>query len=794
MTVFTATPGLDDTHWTQRTSSTAVPVPARRAWHRLIRCLLVLLWCAALAHAQEPSDPDAVLAQAREAVQRIERQLQDNRLGTEALPNTRRELQELGERAAAVAASQAPLLASSQARLEELGKTATEAEAADVTEQRRLLQKTVSQIDARIKLARLLVLTSEQLAETAGIRARERFAAELFEPTDSLLSRRFRDGLLKNLPSDSDRASRMGRHLDGWLKSRSAGQWMFAATFLVVAAGLWPWSRRAAHRAIATRVPSGRLRRSLGTLASVLLALVMPLAATLAVLVLVEQPGSRSALERLFIGVAGMVSFCILVAALGRALLAPTRPSWRLPPIPDGVAAGMKNTPNWLALTLLFGWSLRQTAELAQLSLQSVVAVEAAVTLALAVVLARCLGRHERLWRSAAQRHTRPWWLAVLSAAIGVLLLLAVLALLAGYVALAGVIVGQVVWVLVLSGAAYLLDAVIVDLSGAWVGTQGAVAAHGTDAVARRRRAQFAVLAAGALRVILVVLLLTLLFAPFGEEPTRLLGRAARLGEGITIGDLQIRPAAVARAILVVVLASAAVRVLQRWAAERLLPTTSLDAGMQSSLATLLGFVGGVIAVALGLSAMGLALNQVAWVASALTVGLGFGMQAVVSNFVSGLILLAERPVKVGDWVAIGPLEGDIRRINVRATEIQMPDRSTLIVPNSEFITKVVRNVTQSSQAQGLVQVKLPMPLSVEPESVRQILLATFKAHREILGEPAPAVLLDGIEADKLVFSATGFVASPRRSAAVRSELLFGVLRELHGRGLLGSPAPLPVT
>jgi potassium efflux system protein len=379
----------------------------------------------------------------------------------------------------------------------------------------------------------------------------------------------------------------------------------------------------------------------------------------------------------------------------------------------------------------------------------------------------------------------------VLAAAIGILLFLAVLALLAGYVALAGVIVGQLVWVLVLAGAAYLLDAVIVDLSGAWVGQAGE-ASQDADVLARRRRAQFAVLAAGLLRVMLVVLLLTLLFAPFGEEPTQLLGRAARLGDGIAIGDLQIRPAAVARAILVVVLASAAVRVLQRWAAERLLPTTSLDPGMQSSLATLLGFVGGVVAVALGLSAMGLALNQVAWVASALTVGLGFGMQAVVSNFVSGLILLAERPVKVGDWVAIGPLEGDIRRINVRATEIQMPDRSTLIVPNSEFITKVVRNVTQSSQAQGLVQVKLPMPLTVDPETVRQLLLATFKAHREILADPPPAVLLDGIEAEKLVFSATGFVASPRRSAAVRSELLFGVLREIHGRGLLGGAVPVP--
>src|SRR5690606_30720465 len=111
----------------------------------------------------------------------------------------------------------------------------------------------------------------------------------------------------------------------------------------------------------------------------------------------------------------------------------------------------------------------------------------------------------------------------------------------------------------------------------------------------------------------------------------------------------------------------------------------------------LFGYAGQVLIVALALSALGVGLERVAWIASALSVGIGFGLQAIVQNFVSGLIMLAERPVKVGDWVTLGGVEGDIRRINVRATEIQMFDRSTVIVPNSEFITKVVRNVTHAS-------------------------------------------------------------------------------------------------
>src|SRR3546814_5716488 len=131
---------------------------------------------------------------------------------------------------------------------------------------------------------------------------------------------------------------------------------------------------------------------------------------------------------------------------------------------------------------------------------------------------------------------------------------------------------------------------------------------------------------------------------------------------------------------------------------------------MRLSAATLFGYAGYVLVFSLTLSAVGIGLERVAWIASELSVGIGFGLQAVVQNFVSGLILLAERPVKVGDWVSLGGVEGDILRINVRATEIQMSDRSTVIVPNSELVTKTVRNVTHSNPL-GVVQVKLTMPL-----------------------------------------------------------------------------------
>src|SRR5690606_10213393 len=231
-----------------------------------------------------------------------------------------------------------------------------------------------------------------------------------------------------------------------------------------------------------------------------------------------------------------------------------------------------------------------------------------------------------------------------------------------------------------------------------------------------RVRSQASVLLAGLARLSVVLFALVLVAAPFGDGPTAWLQRVDYLHNGIAIGEIQIRPASVMFAVLVLVLGFGVVKVVQAWLTRQYLPTTSLDPGMRLSAATLFGYAGYVLAVSLSLSAVGIGLERVAWIASAFSVGIGFGLQAVVQNFVSGLILLAERPVKVGDWVTLGGVEGDIRRINVRATEIQMGDRSTVIVPNSEFITKIVRNVTHAGPL-GRVQIKLTLPLESNPDA-----------------------------------------------------------------------------
>jgi small-conductance mechanosensitive channel len=144
---------------------------------------------------------------------------------------------------------------------------------------------------------------------------------------------------------------------------------------------------------------------------------------------------------------------------------------------------------------------------------------------------------------------------------------------------------------------------------------------------------------------------------------------------------------------------------------------------------------------------------------------------------------LAERPIKIGDWVSLNGVEGNVRKINARATEIEMFDRSTLIVPNSEFITKTVRNVTLSNPL-GVVKVKINMPIDTDAKRVRSIMLDVMQNYSDVLADPAPDVTLDGFDANGLQFTATCYVASPRIGSRVRSVLMFDILDELRKEGL----------
>jgi small-conductance mechanosensitive channel len=290
---------------------------------------------------------------------------------------------------------------------------------------------------------------------------------------------------------------------------------------------------------------------------------------------------------------------------------------------------------------------------------------------------------------------------------------------------------------------------------------------------------QFGVLLSGVLRLLLLLVALGTLVSPFGGGGglTSLFGRLGTLSQGIALGGIEISPGAILRSIVVLVLGLAIVRTFMGWLDGRYLPATDLDGSGRNSISLVARYVGIALAIIWALASLGIGVERIALLLSALSVGIGFGLQAITQNFVSGLILLAERPIKIGDWIRVGTDEGDVKRISVRSTEITLSDHSTLIVPNSELITKSVLNKTLASPL-GRIQVQFSVPLGNDAENVIAIVLDILAGEPAVLDDPAPKAFVDAIADGRIVFNCFGHVISPRDAYGARSN----VLRKLLGR------------
>ena len=796
--------------------------------------MLGLLTAASTAWAQEapsaPVDPDKVLEAARKDLAQLQRQ-QDKGLDDEVdLQELRKQALSVQSRAEEASAALEPRLTDARARLAQLGDAPAGAkEPPELAAQRAQLAREIADTDAQVKLAKLTAVEAGQAIAGAEQNRRMQLGARLGERVPSPLQSGFWTGLAREGPDDLARVRAFWQSLAELWRAVPARGWLVlagaAALVLLVTHALL---RLIAHLC-ATRVPPGRLRRSLYAVSLVTLRTLRP---GLIVHGLMLTLGATAPVAPVLAGwldtVEAIVWFGGFVAGLGAAALMPRKPSWRLLPAPDETAARLAWFPHTLAAAAILGWLTSRTAATLEISLAWTGAAHALAALTFVAVLALAVRQLPRRGATrdapgdapgkapgkaagktaeskdadgaprSAEPALRPLWLSVLRAGVWLLLTAAVLALLLGFVSLAVFAMNQFVWALIVLGGAYLASALVDDLFMTLLAPLPAVpkpdgkpAAAPDEAPAPpRTREQTALLLSGLCRIAIAFLALLLLLAPYGEGPLDLVRRSGKVADGLAIGGLTLRPLELLQGLAVLLLGLGAVRGLKGWLSTRYMSTTRMDAGMRSSATTLFGYMGTVLAIAASLTAMEFSLQSVAWVASALSVGIGFGLQSIVQNFVSGLILLAERPVKVGDWVSLSGVEGDIRRISVRSTEIQMGDRSTVIVPNSEFITKIVRNVTYG-ESLGMVQFKLPMPLATDIDRVKALVLASFEAHPGVLATPAPNVQLDGVDGTNLVLNASGFVNSPRAAYGIRSDLLFDVLARLRGEGLLpGQPAP----
>ena len=281
--------------------------------------------------------------------------------------------------------------------------------------------------------------------------------------------------------------------------------------------------------------------------------------------------------------------------------------------------------------------------------------------------------------------------------------------------------------------------------------------------------------------ILLISIPVALLLIGFDWLDLTLMGK--RLLDGFSIGNQRFSLAQLFIGILVFILLIGVTRFVQRTADRRVLSRMRVDEGVSNSLKMLIGYVGLVIAFMTGISMAGFDLSNLAIIAGALSVGIGFGLQSIVNNFVSGLILLFERPIKVGDWVVTTSGEGIVKRISVRSTEIETFDRSSIIVPNSELISSSVTNWTHKNRL-GRVTIPVGVSYNEDPDKILEILAGIPERVEIILNYPEPLILFTGFGDSSLDFEIRAFIADVSNSLKARTALRVAIFKAFREEGV----------
>jgi len=484
----------------------------------------------------------------------------------------------------------------------------------------------------------------------------------------------------------------------------------------------------------------------------------------------------------------GIILFLILIIAITRAVLAPELPQWRTMEIAPENAHKITRIIKLMAVVFAGDIFFRIVSREFVVSQELLsVALTIAVTLQASAMIA--LSRRT-LWVSlitedvadteASENVSKGRFWPYVRGILAVGATVAVIAALIGYGVLARFLIDRIVITLVAIALLFLVRGILREVVGALIRSplfRSRLRMQNESL----RKLRFWV--RGALDPVLVVIG-ALIVLPFWGVPKEELSRwSLAVLQGFKIGNVPISPFDIILAVAVFVGTMATTRFVQRRLLERVLPQTNLSVNVQHSLTASIGYIGAILAAALAIAVVGVDLTNIALVAGALSVGIGFGLQNVVNNFVSGVILMAERPIKVGDWVVVGGMEGFVKRINFRGTELETFQRASVIIPNAEILSTPLTNWTHKDR-RGRIDIAIGVAYGSDTGRVRDILLEVAGANDQVLTDPQPFVLFMDFGASSLDFELRCFTGEVILRPRIASESRFEIDRRFREEGI----------
>ncbi len=764
------------------------------------------------AHAQTASTPAtdnktirSQLEKHKAALDIIEKSLNGDAMTGEQLQAARAQISPLTDAVQQGIADIAPRIAATKARLDQLGpkpKEGDPAESPEVANERAEKEATYSEFLETERLGKVNLVQAEQLMTELSDKRRALFQRQIFGRTTSIANPELWFSVVTAIPQEMMSVRGL---ISDWLRqirdNATLGSFILFGLALLLWFGLFAGKPLLAGKLIKRDpdIDSPAPQKKLLAAVGVFLLRSVPIAIGAAVVysVLLETsllPERMLPVLRTFL----MLTFVFAaISALSDAVLAPSIRSWRLMAITDASASRLHYYIMLIVLVAFAGKITESFYQALNVALPISVASRGAFSLAVAGILLTLLLHFAIVGKTDEEN------LAVFNAmeseAGGPLRMIAWLLIIAivgtalfGYIALSSFLVDQGIWVTVLYVVLRLALSVIEIFLSAGSNARYFLLLQANTGLSRGSLEQIAVLVNGVLRIFLIFNVVMLALVPWGIESFDYAALSKSAFFGFNVGGITISVSTIILAVGLFAFGFAATRLFQRWLDSTYLPVTKLDAGLRNSIKTGVGYVGIIFTGFATLNFVGISLDKITTLAAALSVGIGFGLQAIVNNFVSGLILLWERPIRVGDLVVVGDGEGHVRRINVRSTEILTSDRTTIIVPNSNLISGVVRNRVRGDRM-GRIVIALPVNRGVDPDELAAVVKKCALDHREIASAPAPAVLFKKIGESTLDFELVCFVEEIEVASRVSSELHFAIFRTLREAGIISLPSPTTI-